>query len=191
MFRRWGQGRHQRSGQLLTVQVPLAVGVQVSPSPPSRSLPVLFPRSSSQAARRRSLSPRQWEKSRSWKVSPRRDRQGATAQKKLHEEEVVEGERRLGQFQAEASEPAEVPPQVSELQRLIDALIRERDAVLTELETEPPVPNDPQELDCWLSDRNCDLGNAIEFGTQVSWVELDISLNRARDRDHKTSPMCP
>ena len=62
-----GQGRSQRSGQLLTVQVPWALGVQVSPNPPLRSLPVLFPRSSSRAARPRSLSPRQWERSRSWK----------------------------------------------------------------------------------------------------------------------------
>ena len=28
----------------------------------------------------------------------------------------------------------------------------------------PPMPTDPQELEGWLSDRNCDLRNAIEFG---------------------------
>ena len=28
----------------------------------------------------------------------------------------------------------------------------------------PPVPTDPQELEGWLSDRNLDLRNAIEFG---------------------------
>ena len=35
------------------------------------------------------------------------------------------------------------------------------------IDTVPLVPNDPQELEGWLSDRNCDLRNAIEFGTEV------------------------
>ena len=104
----------------------------------------------------------------------------ATAQKKIHEEEVAEGERRLAQLQAEASKPVEVHPQVSTLQSQIDALIRERDAGRSELESErrdkwmgagpprieaiPPMPTDLQDLEGWLSDRNCDLRNAIEFG---------------------------
>ena len=60
----------------------------------------------------------------------------ATAQKRIHEKEVAEGERRLAQLQAEASKPAEVPPQVSLLQSQIDVLIRERDAGRSELESE-------------------------------------------------------
>ena len=51
-----GPSRHQRSGQLLTVQVPWAVGVQDSPSPPLRSMPVLLTRSSSRAARQVAVS---------------------------------------------------------------------------------------------------------------------------------------
>ena len=134
----------------------------------------------------------------------------ATAQKKLHEEEVVEGERRLAQLQAEASKPAEVLPQVSELQRQIDALIRERDAVRTGLETErrhpwmgtgplsidtlPPVPNDPQELEGWLSDRNCDLRNAIEFGNpglvgQIGHLIGQGARQLERSRDQSNVPM--
>ena len=36
----------------------------------------------------------------------------------------------------------------------------------------PPVPTDPQELEGWLSHRNCDLRNAIEFGNPelIDWV---------------------
>ena len=90
------------------------------------------------------------------------------------------GERRLAQLQAEASKPVgEVLPQVSALQGQIDALIQERDAGRAEtaetrskwmgtgplcVEAIPPMPTDPQELEGWLSDRNCDLRNAIEFG---------------------------
>ena len=70
-------------------------------------------------------------------------------------------------------------PQVSVLQGQIGALIRERDAGRAEtaegrskwmgtgppcVEAIPPMPTDPQELDRWLSDRNCDLRNALEFG---------------------------
>ena len=54
------------------------------------------------------------------------------AQKNSHDEEVAEGGRRLAQLQAEV----EVPPQVSVLQGRIDALIRERDAGRTVLESE-------------------------------------------------------
>ena len=53
----------------------------------------------------------------------------ATAQKKVHEEEVAEEERRLAQLQAEASKISEVPPQVV-LQGQIDALIRECEGCL-------------------------------------------------------------
>ena len=59
----------------------------------------------------------------------------ATAQKKVHEEEVAEGER-FAQLQADASKISEVPPQVSVMQGQIDALIRERDAGPSVLESE-------------------------------------------------------
>ena len=67
----------------------------------------------------------------------------------------------------------------SALQGQIDALIRERDAGHAEtaerrskwmgtgpncVEAIPPMPTDPQELEGWSSDRNCDLRNAIESG---------------------------
>ena len=109
----------------------------------------------------------------------------AIAQRK-HEEEVAEGEQRLAQPQAEASKPAEVPPHVSILQSQIDALIRERDAGRSELKSErrdkwmgagplrikaiSPMPTDLQELEGWLSDRNCDLRNAIEFTGLVGQI---------------------
>ena len=64
----------------------------------------------------------------------------------------------------------------------IDALIRERDAGRAQtaerqgkwmgtgppcVEAIPPMPTDPQELEGWSSDPNCDLRNAIEFGSGI------------------------
>ena len=116
----------------------------------------------------------------------------ATAQKKIHEEEVAEGERRLAHLQAEKL--VEVLPQVSALQSQIDALIGERDAGRSELksqrrdkwmgegppciETIPPMPTDLQDLEGWLSDRNCDLRNAIEFGNAGLVGQIGILIGQ-------------
>ena len=67
---------------------------------------------------------------------------------------------------------------MTKLQQQIDALVRERDALWANPQQEgkwtglgplsaeniPVVPTDIQELHGWLSDRNCELRNAMEFG---------------------------
>ena len=103
----------------------------------------------------------------------------------VHEEEVAEGERRLALLQAEVATPGPDPNvQVTQLQQQIDSLVRERDALRANavaatvpqdkpvqwmgngppsVENVPPMPTDLQDLEGWLSDRNCELRNAMEF----------------------------
>ena len=103
----------------------------------------------------------------------------ALTQKAVHEEEVAEGERRLALLQAEAAQPEPLgTTSVTQLQQPIDALVRERDALRANphqdgkwtghgppsAENIPVMPTDIQELHGWLSDRNCELWNAMEFG---------------------------
>ena len=112
----------------------------------------------------------------------------ACEQKVLYEAEVVDGEERLAKLVAEAANiqsPPVVVPQVSELQARIDALVVERDALRSghgihvpapvqgtwmgcgppRFEDIPPIPTSgAQDLAAWMSQRNCELRNAIEFG---------------------------
>ena len=105
----------------------------------------------------------------------------AQEQKLIFEAELREGEARLFQLQAE-SEAQPEGPSVAELQSKIDQLIQERDALQkippkTALpglwmadgsppivQEVPPMPEDRQDLEGWLSCRNCELRNALEFG---------------------------
>ena len=115
----------------------------------------------------------------------------AQEQKALHEAEVVEGEARYAKLLAEAAivdVPPVVSPQVTELQEQINALVLERDALraapvicgipkeaqgtwmgdLPRVEDIPPMPtSDMQDLAGWMSQRNCELRNAMEFGDHV------------------------
>ena len=117
----------------------------------------------------------------------------------MHEEEVAEGERRLALLQAGATIPGPDPtPQVTQLQQQIDSLVRKRDALRANavaatvpqdkpahwmgngppsVENIPPMPTNPQDLEGWLSDRNCELRNAMEFG-DVGLVALIGGLVR-------------
>ena len=111
----------------------------------------------------------------------------AREQKALYEAEVAEGEARYAKLLAEAAivdAPPVVSPQVTELQERINALVLERDALraapvirgipkevqgtwmgdLHRVEDIPPMPTDVQDLAGWMSQRNCELRNAMEFG---------------------------
>ena len=48
----------------------------------------------------------------------------------------------------------------------------------------PPVPDDPQELEGWLSDRNCDLRNAIEFGNPGLVGQIGHLMDRVREQSN-------
>ena len=105
----------------------------------------------------------------------------AHEQKLIFEAELREGEARLLQLQAE-SEAQPEGPSVTDLQSRIDQLIQERDALLKNppktalpglwmtdgtppiVQEVPPMPEDRQDLEGWLSCRNCELRNALEFG---------------------------
>ena len=98
-----------------------------------------------------------------------------------------------------------------QLQQQIDSLVRERDALRANAvaatvpqdkpgqrmangppsaENIPPMPTNPQDLEGWLSERNCELRNAIEYG-DVGLVALvgglvgqgatQLGLGRHRD----------
>ena len=92
---------------------------------------------------------------------------------------MAEGERRLAVLQAEVAQPAPaVISHVTELQQQIDVLVRERDALQASpvkdgkwtgngppsAKNIPAMPNDRQDLEGWLNDRNCELRNGMEFG---------------------------
>ena len=96
----------------------------------------------------------------------------ALSQKAVHEQRWPK-ENADWQFSAPA-----VISHVTELQQQIDVLVRERDALRASpvkdgkwtrngppsAENIPAMPNDRQDLEGWLSDRNCELRNAMEFG---------------------------
>ena len=102
---------------------------------------------------------------------------------KAHEQKLIfeAGEARLFQLQAESEAQSE-GPSVTDLQNKIDQLIQERDALLNNppktavpgvwmadgpppiVQEIPPMPEDRQDLEGWLSCRNCELRNALEFG---------------------------
>ena len=98
----------------------------------------------------------------------------ALEQKVVFETEVQEGEARLQQAAS-----------VTELQRRIDDLTRERDSLRAAtprvlpgvwmadgppvVESIPPVPmTSEQDIEGWLSNRNCELRNALEFGDSAT-----------------------
>ena len=104
-------------------------------------------------------------------------------QKAIFESELRDGEARLAQLQflSEAQQEQPAGPSVVELQRRIDQLVQECDALkanptrkeLPGVWTDgvPPIlqeviaiPGDRQDLEAWLSWRNCELRNALEFG---------------------------
>ena len=105
----------------------------------------------------------------------------AHEQKLIFEAELREGEARLLQLQAESEAQSE-GPSVTDWQSKIDQLIQERDTLLNNppktalpgvwmadgpppiAQEIPPMPEDRQDLEGWLSCRNCELRNALEFG---------------------------
>ena len=125
----------------------------------------------------------------------------AVEQKAVYEKEVADGEVRLEALQAQGTNPPPlaVSSLVSELQQKIDILVKERDALRPcpdnvgvpknsdkwtgqdppSLENIPPMPTtDVQDLEGWLSDRNCDLRNAMEFGDSSLMAKIGLLVGQ-------------
>lgn len=103
----------------------------------------------------------------------------ALEQKVVFETEVQEGEARLQQLEESHSHrPVDAAASVTELQRRIDDLTRERDSLRAATprvfprvsmadgpESIPPIPmSSVQDMEGWLRNRNCELRNALESG---------------------------
>ena len=103
----------------------------------------------------------------------------AHEQKKVFETEV------LKELESEAVPvPEPVTPVISDLQRQIDILVRERDLLKAAvspkkpgvwmadgqpvLEEIPPCPPQMCKMAGWLSSRNCELRNSLEFGDRAT-----------------------
>ena len=120
----------------------------------------------------------------------------AVEQKTVFMQEVAEAEERLKQLEAEESKPT--PPSelgVMELQRRIEELVRERDELRVpmqgvwcadgppSMDAIPPMPStDLQELQGWLSERNCELRNALEFGDTTTIAKLGELVGQGTPR---------
>ena len=125
----------------------------------------------------------------------------AVEQKAVCEKEVADGEVRLEALRAQGTNPPPlaVSSLVSELQQKIDNLVKERDALRPcpddvgvpkishkwmgqgppSLENIPPMPTtDVQDLEGWLSDRNCDLRNAMEFGDSSLMAKIGLLVGQ-------------
>ena len=119
----------------------------------------------------------------------------AVEQKAICEGEVAEGEKRLQQLLSEdASSAPPVPacsPQVAKLQRQIDDLTKEREMWKVarkqgvwcsdgppSAKEIPPIPVSAQELGGWISERNCDLRNALEFGDTSTVAQIGTLLSQ-------------
>ena len=120
----------------------------------------------------------------------------ALEQKSIFDEEVADGEKRLQELQLEeAQAPVLAPlPKVAELQQQIDDLVRERELLRASqsrkhsgqlcvdgppcVKDVPPIPQDCAELEGWISDRNCDLRNALKFGNTGTITQLGTLLSQ-------------
>ena len=120
----------------------------------------------------------------------------ALEQKSIFDGEVADGEKRLQELQLEeAQAPVLAPlPKVAELQQQIDDLVRERELLRASqsrkhsgqwcangppcVKDVPPMPQDCAELEGWISDRNCDLRNALEFGNTGTITQLGTLLSQ-------------
>ena len=93
----------------------------------------------------------------------------AIEQKAVHELEVAEGQRTKA-LQVQAAQmpaPPMAPSVVSELQEKIATLVKERDAVGQR-------PDQPGVSKQGISDRNCDLRNALEFGDPSFMTKIGL-----------------
>ena len=119
----------------------------------------------------------------------------AVEQKAIYDGEVAEGEERLQQLLSEDALPAPpapaCPAQVAELQRQIDDLMKEREMWKVaqkqgiwcsdgppSVKEIPPIPACAQELGGWISERNCDLRNALEFGDTSTIAQIGSLLSK-------------
>ena len=108
--------------------------------------------------------------------------EAALEQKVVFETEVQEGEARLQQLEdSHSHRTVDAAASVTEIQRRIDDLTRERDSLRAAtprvlagvwmadgppvVESILPIPmSSVQDIEGWLSNRNCVLRNALEFG---------------------------
>ena len=115
----------------------------------------------------------------------------AQEQKAIFETELRDGEAWLAQLQSLSEEQRGQPvgPSVIKLQRRVDQLVQECDALKAKpprkelpgvwtdgvppnLQEVPPIPGDRQDLEAWLSCRNCELRNALEFGDAATMARV-------------------
>ena len=107
----------------------------------------------------------------------------ALEQKVVFEKEVQEGEARLQQLEESQSQrTGDAAASVIELQRRIDDLTSERDSLRAAtpmadgppvVESIPPIPmSSVQDIEGWLSNRNYELRNALEFGDSATVARL-------------------
>ena len=115
----------------------------------------------------------------------------AQEQKAIFESELRDGEARLAQLQSLSEAQREQPagPSVVELQRRIDQLVQECDALKANptrkelpgvwtdgvppiLQEVPPIPGDRQDLEAWLCCRNCELRNDLEFADAATMARV-------------------
>ena len=116
--------------------------------------------------------------------------------KEVYVAEVEDAQQRVVHLQAEAVAAPRGPvvPEVGELQRQIDDLVKERDQLrqavckgvpkllqgewftewswATDLAKAPPMPSDLEDLEGWLSNRNCELRNALKDDDATSITKL-------------------
>ena len=112
----------------------------------------------------------------------------ALEQKVVFETEVKEGEARLQQLEESHSvRNEEATASVTELQRRTDDLTRERDSLRTATPKVLPgmwMADGPmssvQDVEGWLSNRNCELRNVLEFGDSVTVARVGLWWHRGQ-----------
>ena len=123
----------------------------------------------------------------------------ALEQKSIFDGEVADGEKRLPELQlGETQGPDLAPkPKVAELGQQIDDLVREKELLRASqsriprgqsgqwcanvppcVKDIPPIPQDKKDLEGWISERNCDLRNPLEFGNAGTITQIGTLLSQ-------------
>ena len=123
----------------------------------------------------------------------------ALEQKSIFDGEVADGEKRLQELQLEEAQgPVLAPkPKVAELRQQIDDLVREKELLRASqsrtpreqpgqwcanvplcVKEVPPIPQDYTDLEGWISERNCDLRNPLEFGNAGTITQIGTVVAR-------------
>ena len=132
------------------------------------------------------------------KFLERAKRRVARRQRVINMEEVEEAEKRMLVLQAEAAHPPELVARgrgVAEADCGVDqgtgffvTVSQHRSPQgsagrmvlndIPDLTNVPPMPTNPQDLEGWISNRNCELRNALEFGDVFSITKIGTLLSQ-------------